>query len=145
MKLFSILVIGIILGFGSSVLFFNIQKNESVAVPGVYPIDTLYKECANRPLTNPNRCATEAQKNWDEEMEKTLSLLKNGLDNEGVLALEKSQSAWKEYQTREKEVIRSLYKNKSGSMYIPFEIYDNLEVTRARTLLLKDYLDPGTF
>jgi len=80
---------------------------------------------------------------WDAEMNKAYNALMKKLPESERASLKKSQLAWLAYRDANTELVGNIYHHDhaQGTMYIPMEHNESLELVKARTLLLRNYLD----
>lgn len=85
-------------------------------------------------------CTNKAQVKWSAELDKNYQALMRKLDDSGRKNLAESQQAWVLYKELEYKNIENIYKQLSGSMYIPMRANEILRITRHRALELDGYL-----
>jgi len=78
---------------------------------------------------------------WDRELNRVYQDLLKALDGDEKARddLRASQRQWLAFRDREFRLIQSLYDRLSGTMHVPFGIYDRLRFVRERALLLQHY------
>jgi uncharacterized protein YecT (DUF1311 family) len=78
---------------------------------------------------------------WDAEMNKAYNSLMQKLPEAERETLKKSQLAWLAYRDANIKLVAAVYGHAQGTMYIPMAADESLELVKARTLLLRKYLD----
>ncbi len=79
---------------------------------------------------------------WDKELNRVYRELMAFLakDGKGRQAVKEAQAAWLAFRDREFAAIDAVYGRLEGTMYRPMQAYARLEVVKARTLTLADWL-----
>jgi len=105
------------------------------------PIDRRWDACVERDPTTAGmvRCAEEALRAWDEEMNRVYRELQGRLDPGGREALRTAQRAWPAWRDAEFRFIGRLYGSRAGTMYLPMEVGRRVDLVRRRTLELRAY------
>lgn len=85
-------------------------------------------------------CTENAAKEWDKEMNRIYTKLKQVLAPEDFEKLQASQREWIKFRDLEIEAINSIYGKMEGTMYIPMNVSAIMELTRDRALQLQSYL-----
>ncbi|MFW1678830.1 lysozyme inhibitor LprI family protein [Pontibacter sp. JAM-7] len=115
----------------------------------LHPIDVNLTHCLslekNMTTSGMERCTIEAIKEWDSELNRTYKALMSQLDTPSKEQLKLAQRAWVKYKELEIKNISSIYRysfhsGNGGSMLIPMQAMDELEITKSRTLELTGYL-----
>ena len=107
------------------------------------PIDVAYKTCLATDTSSANidACAFVAYGKWDKEMEsaykKLLRVLKKETDK---TALKQSQTAWAAYRDASFKSYDNMF-NRPGCKWCLLRHDDRIEVVRARTLQLRNYIE----
>jgi len=78
---------------------------------------------------------------WDAEMNKAYNALMKKLPEKERATLKKSQVAWLAYRDANTELVATVYGPAQGTMYLPMARDETLEMVKARTLQLRNYLD----
>lgn len=107
------------------------------------PIDTKVRQCIeNDPSTaGMVLCYSEAEKEWDLELNRNYQLLMSVLDNEGKKQLKSSQLAWIKYRDAEFAFLETFYGSFTGTMFSLFIATKRMDMIRSRALELKTYYD----
>jgi uncharacterized protein YecT (DUF1311 family) len=109
------------------------------------PIDAELTACLakdeNYPTAKMVECISVAASNWDKELNLTYQILFKKLDSKAQENLKTSELAWIKYRDLEIKNIDSIFAKIPGTMYIPVKQDKILDLTRARTLELKSYLE----
>lgn len=87
------------------------------------------------------QAASQADKKWQKEIERALATLKKEMTAEQWKALQASQQAWRSYRDKEVAAQSALYGALEGSMWVPVAASKEMDLDRARALLLRDYLE----
>jgi len=105
------------------------------------PIDRRFDACVKQDPTTAGmvRCAEEALRAWDEEMNRAYRELQGRLDPGGREALRTAQRAWLAWRDAEFRFIGRLYGSRAGTMYLPMEVGRRVDLVRQRTLELRAY------
>ena len=106
-------------------------------------IDAELESCMSKASSNQdmNSCLDIAQKAWEKETDKTIFSLKSKLNKESYKKLKKSQELWEEYKISEFQTIDNLIEQKHGTIYLNLPKGFKVDITKQRTLLLKQYLN----
>ena len=122
-----------------SVFFFNTTTSMAVA----NNIDAELESCMSKASSTQdmNNCLDIAQKAWEKETDKTIFSLKSKLNKESYKKLKKSQELWEEYKISEFQTIDNLIEQKHGTIYLNLQKGFKVDITKQRTLLLKQYLN----
>lgn len=114
-----------------------------------HPIDISFEQCLSLDKNMTTRgmagCATEAEKQWDIELNRVYAALMSKLDKPAKEKLKAAQRAWITYKELEVENMYSIYQyihesGNGGTILIPMQAMDKLEITKTRTLELDGYL-----
>jgi len=110
-----------------------------------HPIDRHLRECLdsaeNQTTVGMSRCAVEAGKEWDRELNKNYDLLMSQLSVDEKQKLKDAQRNWILYRDKEIEFARTMYFNLQGTMWRIVIAQRQTELTRQRALELKEYYD----
>ena len=108
-----------------------------------YPIDKWLKKCEDEAKLNRSgfkRCYNEAEKRWNEEIEKYYEIVMNDLDPEGRRTLQETQRLWEVFMNKEKELINNIFDPLDGNMNKRYKSWVvSMELIRKRALELKFY------
>lgn len=117
-------------------------------LPIIHQIDKQLNECINLDENLSTHgtlaCIEEAYLAWTIEMEKTLAMLTEVLNNEENLMLSKSQKLWLEWHATEMAFSYAMHTNMGGSMYQIFAADTRVQIVRQRAIDLKSYYDTKT-
>jgi uncharacterized protein YecT (DUF1311 family) len=105
-------------------------------------IDKYLESCiaADSTTAGMTNCTYGAYALWDKELNVTYkNLMSSSLSPSAKLALRNSQRQWLAFRNTEFEAIDAMYKNVSGTMYIPMRVGNRLEILKARVLQLQGY------
>jgi uncharacterized protein YecT (DUF1311 family) len=105
------------------------------------PIDKELTECMDK---NPSTmglldCIDIAYQKWDDELNTYYKKLTNILDDEGKINLKEAQRKWIEFRDLEFKNIQSIYSFKEGTMYLPMQALDRMEIVKKRAMELGSY------
>ncbi len=111
--------------------------------PKTHPIDKALDACVEK---NPSTagmvtCLGEAYDKWDKELNRVYNELSRKLAAPGKQALKTAQLEWLKFRDAEFKLLESIYANFEGTMYIPMQADEKLQIVRKRTLDLQDHLD----
>lgn len=113
-----------------------------------HPIDANFEHCLsleeNMTTAGMERCTIEASREWDLELNRIYKALMSRLDAPSKEQLKLAQRAWVQYKELEIKNISSIYgysfqNGNGGSMLIPAQAMDELEITRSRALALAKF------
>lgn len=106
-------------------------------------IDLSLGKCLDKnPTTAGNlKCIDTAYKNWGKELNKYYKLLLKKLNKNEQQKLKKSQLNWIKFRDLEFVVIGSIYAKMQGTMFIPMEAYDRMQIIKDRVLEIKKYYE----
>jgi uncharacterized protein YecT (DUF1311 family) len=109
-----------------------------------HPIDTELQNCLdtseNYTTKGMTDCVVQATEKWDLELNKNYQKLLNLLTAEQKEKLKITQREWVEYRDKEIEFSNQLYYDMQGTMWIPVAAQTKLDLTRKRTVELKNYI-----
>lgn len=127
--------IAIIFLFSSSLIFAQNDVKK-------HPIDVWMDECleSNQSTAGMVNCADEAYKKWDVELNKVYKELLSLLDTDSQKKLKESQKAWIKFRDEEFKLLASFYEKKEGTMYIPMQLFDKVEIIKNRVQELNGHL-----
>ncbi len=111
-----------------------------------HPIDIDLAACldidSNMSTLGMISCIQAAEDAWDGELNLIYRELMGTLDSSGQEGLRKAQRAWVAWRDAEFELNGIVYyENLDGTMYHIFAADREMQIVRARTLELRDYLD----
>ena len=122
-----------------SVLFFlNCEKSNSQEQD---PIDTALSECMNEDYSTQGmlRCINTAIESYDLEMNKVYNSLMEKLSFDDRELLRESQRTWINFRDKDIKSIEAIYANFDGTMYLPMQAIDRMNLTKHRVQELKSY------
>ncbi len=124
-------------------LFIILSPGLHAAPPEKDPIDIAMDKAMEKDPSTAGmvQAASQADKKWQKETERALATLKKEMTAEQRKALQASQQAWKNYRDKEVATQSALYGALEGSMWIPVAASKEMDLDRARALLLRDYLE----
>ena len=125
----------IIFLFSSSFIFAQSEVKK-------HPIDVWMDEClqTNQTTAGMINCADKAYKKWDVELNKVYKELMTLLDEDSQKKLKDSQKAWIKFRDEEFKLLASFYAKKEGTMYIPMQLFDKVEILKNRVIELDGHL-----
>ena len=85
------------------------------------------------------KCIDNAYKKWDDELNNYYQKLMNLLDDGAKDKLKEAERKWIEYRDLEFKNIESIYSKKEGTMYLPMQAIDKMDIIKSRALQLRDY------
>lgn len=86
------------------------------------------------------QCVATGTKDWDKELNSTYQSLMQKLDKSQKEELKAAQLAWINYRDLEIKNIASIYQKISGTMYQTIRADRVMNITKTRTIELKNYL-----
>ena len=78
---------------------------------------------------------------WDALLNRRYRALEAGLPADSGAVLKQSQRAWIHFRDAEFHTLAGIYRQKDGSMFIPMQAIDRMEIVKQRVLELESYLD----
>lgn len=126
----------------SSILWGALLATSTFAQTGS-DIDARLEECMNEDPSTAGmvQCLQEAFNRWDEELNSVYKKLLNKLDPETKSLLKETELNWIKFKDSELKFIDKIYSMKEGTMYVPLNLENKVQIIRKRTLELKGYLD----
>lgn len=113
-------------------------------IDSTYQIDKELQDCLdsseNYTTKGMTDCVGLATEKWDTELNKAYKELLNLLTDEQKEKLKIAQRKWIEYRDKEIEFSNQLYYDMQGTMWIPVAAQTKLDLTRKRTIELKNYI-----
>ena len=85
------------------------------------------------------KCIDNASKKWDDELNNYYQKLMNLLDDGAKDKLKEAERKWIEYRDLEFKNIESIYSKKEGTMCLPMQASDKMDIIKSRALQLRDY------
>jgi uncharacterized protein YecT (DUF1311 family) len=107
------------------------------------PIDNELSECMDKDPSTMGvlECIDIAYQKWDDELNTYYKKLLEILDEEGKTFLKDAQRKWIEFRDLEFKNIQSIYSFKEGTMYLPMQAFDKMDIVKNRARELKDYFE----
>ena len=107
------------------------------------PIDKELSECMDKdPSTHGVlQCIDKAYQKWEDELNSCYKKLTDMLDDEGKSSLKEAQRKWIEFRDLEFKNIENIYSFKEGTMYLPMQALDKMDILKHRALELKDFYE----
>ena len=107
------------------------------------PIEKELTDCMDK---NPSTmgvldCIDAAYQKWDDELNIYYKKLMEILDEEGKTSLKNAQKKWIEFRDLEFKNIQNIYSFKEGTMYLPMQALDKMDIVKRRALELKDFFE----
>jgi uncharacterized protein YecT (DUF1311 family) len=87
------------------------------------------------------QAVTQADEEWQKEIDAALTKLKTQMTPEQWKALQASQQAWQAYRDKEIETQDALYAVMQGTMWVSASVTKRMKLNKERALLLRDYID----
>ena len=113
-------------------------------VDSTYQIDKELQDCLdsseNYTTKGMTDCVSTATEKWDAELNKAYKELLDLLTAKQKEKLKIAQREWIEYRDKEIEFSNQLYYDMQGTMLIPVAAQTKLDLTRERTIELKNYI-----
>lgn len=108
-----------------------------------HPTDEFLEACLAKEITTVGmmNCMNEAYERWDAELNKVYKALRSALNPTQKKVLKAAQLKWIKYRDSEFELIDSIYSSFEGTMYIPMNAGERVEIVKKRVLELGAYLD----
>lgn len=108
-----------------------------------HAIDVFLEDCmeADPSTVGMVNCYEEAEKKWDEELNKTYKQLMAAADENTKPKLKAAQLAWIKLRDAEFEFIAYLYGQMPGTMFRTFSAGRRVTIIRNRVMELKSYYD----
>ena len=125
------------------VLIFFILIPIRVASQDNNPIDKELSECMDKDPSTKGilECIDKAYQKWDDELNNYYKKLTDMLDDESKAALKEAQRKWIEFRDLEFKNIENIYTFKEGTMYLPMQALDRMDIVKNRALGLKDFYE----
>jgi uncharacterized protein YecT (DUF1311 family) len=122
-----------------NLLVFPIHAEEPVN----NPIDSEEATCMERDSSTQGivQCSNEAERKWDEELNRVYKSLQTQLDAQGQKSLKHSQFQWIKHRDAEFQAFTDIYGSMDGSMWQTIIASSRAELVKARVLALRNYLD----
>mgnify|MGYP000892639646 FL=1 len=107
-----------------------------------HPIDKWLDECLTKDESTAGmlKCADEAYKKWDVELNKVYKELLGVLDTDSQKRLKESQRAWLKFRDDEFKLLESFYSKKEGTMFLPMHAFDKIDIIKNRVQELNGHL-----
>lgn len=124
--------------FISAIFFLNCEYSYSQDYD---QIDAALTECMNEDYSTHGmlRCINTAIEAYDSEMNKVYNLLLGKLNEKDRELVRESQRAWINFRDKDIKSIEAIYANFDGTMYLPMQAIDRMELTKHRVQELKSY------
>lgn len=110
-----------------------------------HPIDQLLHNCLTaidgQTIDGMVGCMNIAHEKWEQEMEYYLNLLMAKLNDSQKNALKHSQESWLKFREMEYKYLESLYSTKKASSYKPILAEEKMNITKVRSIELKEYYE----
>lgn len=125
-------------------IFNNLMAQESDAGVSKHLIDIELDECLNDENNYSTheilKCISKAEQDWDKELNRVYRELRALSSDSEKNTLRTAQLKWIEYRDNEFEFILELYGNMQGTMFQIFHASRKMEIVKARTIELQNYL-----
>lgn len=107
------------------------------------PIDKELSDCMDKDPSTKGvlECIDIAYQKWDDELNLYYNKVMDILDDEGKASLKEAQRKWIEFRDLEFINIQNIYSFKEGTMYLPMQALDKMEIVKKRALELKDFFE----
>ncbi len=110
------------------------------------PIDiAMEKAVENADTQGVVQANSEAEEKWKKEIDRALTKLKKVMTPEQWKALEDSQKAWGAYRDKELQTLMEIWRAFPGTGSGPAHTKKQMELTRERALLLRDYVEDVSY
>jgi len=105
-----------------------------------HPIDEAYDQAVEKDSSTMGmvKASSDAEKQWDDELNKYYKLLTGKLDKKAQQSIKKAQLAWIKFRDAEFELIAEVYSKMDGTMYRVIAAGLRAEVVKKRALDLKN-------
>jgi uncharacterized protein YecT (DUF1311 family) len=106
-----------------------------------HAIDKALDVCMKKDVSTAGmiECLASARKSWDKEMNTQYQTLMGRLDTKGKAALKTAQLQWLKFRDSEYAALNGIYSKTQGTMYLPMEADDAMQITRTRAKQLAEY------
>jgi uncharacterized protein YecT (DUF1311 family) len=86
-------------------------------------------------------CIDKAYEKWEGELYKYYRSLMEILDDTSKTSLQEEQRKWIEFRDIEFGILSRIYSKKEGTMFLPMQALDKMEIVKRRANDLKDYYE----
>ncbi|MCT4648220.1 MAG: DUF1311 domain-containing protein [Carboxylicivirga sp.] len=121
-----------ILGFAQT------EKKETIDIDK--ELQACLDSAQNYTTAGMSKCIIKAADKWDKELNKQYKQLMSLLSNEAQTQLRDAQRQWIVFRDKEIELSHQIYTEMGGTMWIPVMYETRLNLTKQRTLELKQYV-----
>ena len=111
------------------------EKNNIMPEAGIHPIEKDVQNCMKKEdytTAGMSKCVDNSINDWNKEIDKYLSLLKDILPEEKYKLLQISQEKWEEYKNAQWQLLEAGLTEKDGTMYINILSGDKADVVEKR-------------
>ena len=111
------------------------EKNNIMPEAGIHPIEKDVQNCMKKEdytTAGMSKCVDNSINDWNKEIDKYLSLLKDTLPEDKYKLLQISQEKWEEYKKAQWQLLDVALSEKDGTMYINILSGDKADVVEKR-------------
>ena len=111
------------------------EKNNIMPEAGIHPIEKAVQNCMKKEdytTAGMSKCVEDSINDWNKEIDKYLSLLKDILPEDKYKLLKISQEKWEEYKNAQWQLLEAGLSEKDGTMYINILSGDKADVVEKR-------------
>ena len=111
------------------------EKNNIMPEAGIHPIEKDVQNCMKKEdytTAGMSKCVDNSINDWNKEIDKYLSLLKDTLPEDKYKLLQISQEKWEEYKNAQWQLLEATLSEKDGTMYINILSGDKADVVEKR-------------
>ena len=111
------------------------EKNNIMPEAGIHPIEKDVQNCMKKEdytTAGMSKCVDNSINDWNKEIDKYLSLLKDTLPEDKYKLLQISQEKWEEYKKAQWQLLEATLSEKDGTMYINILSGDKADVVEKR-------------
>ena len=111
------------------------EKQELTSETNIHPIEKAVQECMkqeNYTTAGMSKCVDDSVNDWNGEIDKYFSLLKEVLPNDKYNLLQVSQEKWENYKEAQWDFLEAALSEKDGTMYINILSADKADVVEKR-------------
>ena len=111
------------------------EKNNLPPEAEVHPIEKALEDCLKKEdytTAGMSKCVDDSRNEWNKEIDKYLTLLKDALPEDKYNLLQTSQEKWEEYKEAEWNLLEKTLQEKDGTMYVNIISGDKANIVEKR-------------
>ncbi len=111
------------------------EKNNLPPEAEVHPIEKALEDCLKKEAyttAGMSKCVDDSRNEWNKEIDKYLTLLKDALPEDKYNLLQTSQEKWEEYKEAEWNLLEKTLQEKDGTMYVNIISGDKANIVEKR-------------